>query len=71
MPLATKASRSANESTSEVAVKSVCPCSSGLEAQFLEGDAVRHAFEGEGLHDEFAWSDVVEAAAESGFEIVS
>ena len=71
MPLATNASRSANESTSEVAVNSVWPSAAGLELQLFERDAVGKAFERECLHDEFARPDVVEAAAETGFEIVS
>ena len=71
MPLATNASRSANESTSEVDGQPGASAVERLEAQLLEGDAVGHALPREGLHDELVLAQLVEDAVESGLEAVA
>ena len=52
MPLATKASRPSNESTSEVADEPGAAVAEVLEDEPLEGHAVGQALEGEGLDDQ-------------------
>ena len=53
------------ESTSDVAVSRVRPSPRSSNDERLEGDAVGHALEGEGLHDQLGGAHLVEAAVEA------
>jgi hypothetical protein len=65
MRLATKASRSSKESTSDVEDSRVRPSPQSSKGQLLERDAVRLALEGEGLDDELAGAHLVEGPVEA------